>query len=98
MQEMGQLTVGSLLAQQAHNVPDKRALLYDKQQLEYTYGELNTIASEVAKGLLALGVDHGSHAAVWAVNIPEWQFIQFGCAKVGVPLVAINSSYRAYEL
>ncbi|MBP2627538.1 MAG: acyl-CoA synthetase (AMP-forming)/AMP-acid ligase [Firmicutes bacterium] len=98
IQETDRLTVGSLLAKKVHIAPNSRALLYCKQQVEYTYGELNNISCSVAQGLLALDVVHGSPAAIWATNLPEWLLIQFGCAKVGVPLVAINSNYRAYEL
>ena len=98
MQETDRLTVGKLLTKRAHIAPNSRALLYYKQQTEYTYGEFNKIAGDVAKGLIAFGAKRGSHAAVWAINVPEWLFVQFGCAKAGIPLVAINSNYRAYEL
>jgi fatty-acyl-CoA synthase len=35
----------------------------------------------VAKGFMALGIEKGEHIAIWANNVPEWLYTQFGTLK-----------------
>ncbi|CAM5281734.1 AMP-binding protein OS=Streptomyces fumanus OX=67302 GN=GCM10018772_57260 PE=3 SV=1 [Streptomyces fumanus] len=47
--------------------------------------------------LLASGVRKGSRSAVWAVNCPEWVFVQYATARLGAVMVNINPAYRTHE-
>ena len=47
---------------------------------------------------MALGIERGEHIAVWANNVPEWVYLQFGSARMGAVLVTVNTNYRAFEL
>lgn len=50
------------------------------------------------RGLLALGIKHGDHVAIWATNVPEWVVLQFATARIGAVLININPAYRPFEL
>ena len=91
-------TLGEFLQRRALLFPDKPALLYPLHNLTVSFAELNRQAGQVAAAIMALGVCHGEHAAIWAPNVPEYLPVEFGAANVGVPLVMLNTNYKAYEL
>ncbi len=91
-------TIGAMLSAQAGARADKPALICDHGREIHTYGELEGSARRVAAALLALGAARGENAALWAPNMPAYMGIVFGCAKAGVPLVLVNTNFRAYEL
>ena len=91
-------TLGEFLQRRALLFPDKPALLYPLRNLTISFAELNSQAGQVAAAILALGVGRGEHAAIWAPNVPEYLPVEFGAALVGVPLVMLNTNYKAYEL
>ena len=91
-------TVGGLLQRRAAEGGDRTAVIWAARNLRQTYAELYDAALKVAKALAAYGLVPGEHAAVWAPNVPEYLAVEFGCALAGVPILFINSGYRAYEL
>lgn len=91
-------TVGQLLEDQAAAYPDHEAFIYPEKGLRKTYSEFNSMADEVAKGLMALGVEKKDHVAIWSDNKPEWLLSQFASGKMGGVLVTVNTNYRAQEL
>ncbi|TGB04637.1 AMP-binding protein [Halobacillus salinus] len=91
-------TVGQLLEDQANAYPDHEAFVYPEKELRKTYREFNELTDEVAKGLMALGIDKGDHVAIWSDNKPEWLESQFASGKMGGVLVTVNTNYRAQEL
>jgi len=98
--ELIDLTVGRLLAQRAQTHADRLAIAgvrHDGSSDRLTYGQLYDEAARVATALSALAV-RGSHVALWAPNVLEWTFIQYGAALAGMVLVALNPALRAEEL
>jgi fatty-acyl-CoA synthase len=91
-------TVGGLLDDMAQRFPDNEALVYPERGLRYTYRQFNDICSQVAKGLLRIGIKKGDNIAIWAYNVPEWVILQFASAKIGAILVTVNTSYKSAEL
>ena len=91
-------TIAELLTDRAERYPDHTAVRYHDLGLSVTYGELLRTAQRVARGLAAIGIAPGERLAVWANNLPEWIYLQFGCALQGVVLVTVNTGYRAFEL
>jgi fatty-acyl-CoA synthase len=91
-------TINELLTAASSQRSDHPAIIYHQQGLSVSYGELLRTAQRVARGLAALGIAPGEHLAVWANNIPEWIYLQLGCALRGVVLVTVNTSYRSFEL
>jgi fatty-acyl-CoA synthase len=63
----------------------------------WTYAEIVEESERAARALLER-FDPGERVAVWAPNIPEWLFLQFGAALAGMTLVTVNPAYRAPEL
>ena len=91
-------TIGENLERTAARVPDNLALVSRHQDRRYTYAEFNAAVDEVARGLLALGLERGDRIGIWSPNNAEWVLVQYATAKVGVILVNINPAYRTSEL
>jgi fatty-acyl-CoA synthase len=91
-------TIGDNLERTAARVPDHLALVSRHQDRRYTYAEFNAAVDEVARGLLAAGLEVGDRVGIWSPNCAEWVLVQFATAKVGVILVNINPAYRTSEL
>jgi len=92
------LTIGAMLRETAKNSPEADALVFPGLKQRWNYDELDADVDRVACGLIALGVEKGSHVAVWATNWPQWVLLQFATARIGAVLVTINPAYRAFEL
>ncbi len=96
--EVGKVTIGQLVDIVAEQMPDQMAVEYLEPEVRYTYKEFNEVCRQVAKGLMALGLKKGEHIAIWANNVPEWLYLQFGSPKMGAVLVTVNTNYRSFEL
>ncbi|MBP6824825.1 MAG: AMP-binding protein [Acidobacteria bacterium] len=100
--ELIDMTLGDLLDQRAAEVPDKEALVYSYPEigldLRMNYRQYRNVVNQLAKGLMALGIEKGDHIAVWATNVPEWVFLELAVSKIGGVLVTINTNYRAAEI
>ncbi len=91
-------TIGENLERTAARYPDNLALVSRHQDRRYTYAEFNAAVDEVARGLLALGLEVGDRIGIWSPNNAEWVLVQYATAKAGVILVNINPAYRTSEL
>lgn len=100
--ELIDLTLGELFDQRAAELPDKEALVYNYPELglnlRLTYGQYRDTVNQLAKGLMAMGVEKGDHVAVWGTNVPEWIFLQMALAKIGGVIVTVNTNYRSAEI
>ncbi len=100
--ELLDITIGDMLDKQAERYPEREAVVYAYPELglelRWTYCQYRDEANRLAKGLLALGIEHGEHVAVWAPNLPEWILLQMALAKIGAVMVTVNTAYRANEL
>jgi fatty-acyl-CoA synthase len=95
---MERLTVGDLFDRVALGVGDREALIFPDQHVRWGYRETHARVTQLAKGLMGLGVDTGDHVAVFATNRPEWVLLQLAAAKVGAVLVPIDPASGAPEL
>jgi len=68
------------------------------QGVRLTYAELFSDADDIARGLLAIGIERGDRVGIWAVDNVEWIGLQLATARVGAVLVNINPAYRLPEL
>ncbi len=91
-------TIGENLERTAARVPGNLALVSRHQDRRYTYAELDAAVDEVARGLMALGLEPGDRIGIWSPNCAEWVLVQYATAKAGVILVNINPAYRTSEL
>jgi fatty-acyl-CoA synthase len=91
-------TIGQNLDRTVARVPDHDAVVSVHQGVRMTYAEFQVAVEEVARGLLALGVEAGERVGIWSPNNAEWVTLQYATAKVGAVLVNINPAYRTTEL
>lgn len=98
MLQLQDKTLGQWLEYWAETTPDKEYLVYSDRDLRFTWKQFNERVDRMAKGMLALGITHGTHIGVWATNVPDWLTFLFAGAKVGAVLVTINTNYKQSEL
>jgi fatty-acyl-CoA synthase len=91
-------TIGQMLNRIAATYPKNEAIVSVHQGIRWTYGEFLDQVNNVARGLMALGVEKGNRVGIWAMNYAEWIVVQFATAKIGAIMVNINPAYRTYEL
>ncbi|MBI5104148.1 MAG: AMP-binding protein [Solirubrobacterales bacterium] len=91
-------TIGANLERAVARWPDREALVVRHQGVRITYRELDAAVDEVARGLLALGLERGDRVGIWAPNCAEWVLVQYATAKAGIVLVNVNPAYRTSEL
>ncbi len=91
-------TIGQNLDRTAAAFPDRDALVSVHQGIRQTYAEFHAAVEEVARGLLALGIEPGDRVGIWSPNNAEWATLQYATAKVGAILVNVNPAYRTSEL
>ncbi|MFZ7126013.1 MAG: AMP-binding protein [Desulfobacterales bacterium] len=92
------LTLGQLLDETVAAHPDNDALVYVDRDFRLTYREFAAVVDELARGLMAMGIEKGEKVAVWATNIPYWVALQFATAKIGAILLTVNTNYKRDEL
>lgn len=91
-------TFGQVLSRTVQRFGDREALVFPHLDYRLTYSEFQNEVRELARGLLALGVEPGEHVGVWATNWPQWVILQFAVAEIGAVLINVNPAYRAQEL
>ncbi|MER5596906.1 AMP-binding protein [Streptomyces sp. NPDC002265] len=91
-------TIGADLDRTIAAHPDREALVDVPSGRRWTYAEFGAAVDEVARALLAQGIAKGDRVGIWAVNCPEWVFVQYATARLGVIMVNVNPAYRAHEL
>ena len=91
-------TIGTALDVAAAAYPAREALVDRAQGVRLTWAELAERVDELARALLAAGLEPGDRVGIWAPNCTEWTLVQLASAKVGAILVTINPAYRTHEL
>ncbi|MFO7801638.1 MAG: AMP-binding protein [Desulfovermiculus sp.] len=92
------ITLGQMLDEAIASHPDNDAVVYVDRDFRLTYREFGDLVDDLAKGLMALGIDKGEKVAIWATNIPHWVALQFATAKIGAILLTVNTYYKESEL
>ena len=82
------MIVGKHLQRQAHERPDKVAVICNEVQL--TFSELNLHANMLANWFLAKGVKKGDRAVMLLPNCAEFAVIYFALMKIGVIAVILD--------
>src|SRR5690349_7762527 len=86
------------LRRTASRVGENEALVVPHQRYRATYEELVQQCEEIARGLMARGVEKGDRVGIWSPNRYEWVAVQYATAAIGAILVNINPAYRTHEL
>ncbi len=93
-----ELTLGQMLDESIAAHPDNEAVVYVDRDFRLSYAQLGELVDQLAKGLMALGVEKGEKVAIWATNVPHWVALQFATAKIGAILLTVNTNYKHDEL
>ena len=91
-------TLGQWLEYWAETTPEKEYIVYSDRDLRFTWKQFNERVDNLAKGLLAIGVEKGSNVGIWATNVPDWLTFLYATAKIGAVLVTVNTNYKQNEL
>jgi acyl-CoA synthetase (AMP-forming)/AMP-acid ligase II len=92
-------TIPGLLRDVAARASGREALvdLSDDAAVRLTFADLRDRADEVARGLMARGVEPGDRVAIWAPNIWEWVAAVLGLQSAGAVVVPLNTRYKGIE-
>ena len=93
-----EITLGQMLDEAIMQHPDNEAVVYVDRNFRMTYREFGELVDNLAKGLMAMGVQKGEKVAIWATNVPYWVAFQFATAKIGAILLTVNTFYKKAEL
>ncbi|MFG1999505.1 AMP-binding protein [Spirillospora sp. NPDC048911] len=88
-------TIPRMLRDQAANHGDAEVVVAGDTRL--TLAGLAHAASEVARGLMALGVAPGDRVAVWAPNTPEWVVSAYGIWDAGAIITPLSTRFKGIE-
>ena len=91
-------TIGANLARTVAEHGDNEALVSRHQGIRWTYREFADRVTDLASGLIGLGLEPGDRVRLWSPNYAEWTLVQYATAEIGVVLVNINPAYRTHEL
>ena len=96
--QLSERTLGDWLEHWAAATPDREYIVYSDRDLRFTWREFNERVDNLAKGLLAIGVEKDSKVGIWATNVPDWLTFLYATAKIGAVLVTVNTNYKQAEL
>jgi fatty-acyl-CoA synthase len=95
-----EITIGDALRAAAAAWPDRPALIegLSKRALRRRWTFTQALQEgENAGQALGQRFRPGEHVAIWAANLPEWFFAQFGAALAGLTLVTVNPAYAVVK-
>ncbi len=89
-------TIADLIPNAASRYADRAAIRYkqDGEWQDVTFAELDKIVSEVALGLIGLGIQSGERVCILANTRPEWSYADLAATSAGavvVPIYQTNS-------
>jgi acyl-CoA synthetase (AMP-forming)/AMP-acid ligase II len=88
-------TIPRMLRDQAARYAGDEVVAADGVRL--TMAELARRAAEVARGLLALGVEPGDRVAIWAPNNPDWVVTAYGLWETGAIVAPLSTRFKGIE-
>jgi long-chain acyl-CoA synthetase len=92
----GSLTIADLMGLAVERHGDQPAVSFKRgdEWVDVTYREVGEIVSEIARGLIDLGLAPGDRAAILCSTRPEWTYASFAISSAGgvvVPIYPTNS-------
>ncbi|WP_051749761.1 AMP-binding protein [Sphingobium chlorophenolicum] len=62
-----------------------------------SFAQFKERVDDLARALIAHGVDHGDRVAIWAPNSPEWMIAAAAVESIGAIMVPINTRFKGGE-
>ena len=69
--QLSNRTLGQWLEHWAETTPDKEYIVYSDRNLRFTWREFNKRVDDMAKGLIAIGVERNSHVEIGRASCRE---------------------------
>lgn len=91
-------TIGGMLRKQAGLYPNNPFQVFYQHKVEYTYSEFDQRVDEIAKGLIALGLEPGDRVGIYSPNRPEWALVQYAASRADLILVNVNPAFQTDDL
>ncbi|MDD5344032.1 MAG: class I adenylate-forming enzyme family protein, partial [Smithella sp.] len=88
--------IGYITRQQATLIPNNKAFIFEDEPI--TFKELNERSNKMANYLQSTGVKKGDRIAVYLQNCPEFIYLFFAVAKLGLIIVPLNLRLVGREL
>ncbi|MBB5685690.1 fatty acyl-CoA synthetase [Sphingobium boeckii] len=89
-------TIGAALHRAARKFRDRTAISFGDRS--WSFRDLDRAAGNVARGLLATGLQKGDRVAVFGANSDAYLLCWLGCARAGLVHVPINNKLSSGEL
>ena len=89
-------TIDPILTVAAEQWPDRPFIIFEGRN--HTYRTISECADQLARGLMALGVEPGDRVALWMSNRVEWIIAQFAVTRLGGVLVPLNTRLRSVDI
>lgn len=90
------LNLAIVLEESARERPSHTAIIFNEMKL--SYAAVNAAASQVANGLLALGIQKGDKVALGCPNLPFFPIVYYGILKAGAVVVPLNVLLKPREI
>lgn len=91
------LTLGELLDLQCQQHGNQECIVTPWTGARWTYNELNYQSSQLAKGLLSLGIGVGDRVGIMAGNCEQYASVFFAVSRIGGIVVILNNTYTPSE-
>ena len=88
-------TLPALIRQAAERFPQRAAIV--DEGLSISYADLLKRSEQVARALIASGIESGDRVAIWAPNLHEWIVAACGSHAAGAVLVPLNTRMKGAE-
>lgn len=88
-------TLGEYLEDATREVPSKISIICGERRISYS--ELNATVDNLALGFIDLGLKKGDRFAICLPDVPEYTFVYYACAKLGIVTSPVSPHYRARE-
>ncbi|KAL6230264.1 hypothetical protein BDW75DRAFT_76384 [Aspergillus navahoensis] len=96
--ELWHKKLGDLIDEQEERFGDRDALIVPWQSAKLSYRQLAEQSRLVARALLGLGLQHGDCVGIMAGNCYQYIEVFLGGARIGCPVVVLNTTYTSKEL
>jgi fatty-acyl-CoA synthase len=91
-------TIGANLERTVARFGERDAVISCAQGRRCSYAELGARVDELARALIAAGLEKADRIGIWSPSCLEWTLVQYATAKLGAILVNVNPAYRTLEL
>ena len=91
-----EITLGQALDDAAAANSDAIGWIFEDERI--TFAQMRDRSDRVARALLAMGLRKGDTIALWMPNLPEFAYLQFAAARIGVIAAAINTRSKSTEV